>query len=148
MEFIDVKINPLPPAIPINIKVFIIFIRWDCYIWHVSFFFFLLIISYQTALWWASEKEPDCGAGIDWHCFIKDLDIKTHDDTLEFNEDKEKEHCETKKWKIGTPNKMLFILRIDISNLKHENRAGERARMLHSIYSIFELRYYYNNRAY
>ncbi|KAL2714276.1 EF-hand domain-containing family member C2 [Vespula squamosa] len=70
MEFIDIKVNPLPPAVPINIK---------------------------TALWWASEKEPDCGAGIDWHCFIKDLDIKTNDDTLEFNKAEEKENCQTKK---------------------------------------------------
>ncbi|KAF7391340.1 hypothetical protein HZH66_009820 [Vespula vulgaris] len=70
MKFIDVKVNPLPPATTINIK---------------------------TALWWASEKEPDCGAGIDWYCFIKDLDIKTNDDTLEFNKAEEKEICETKK---------------------------------------------------
>lgn len=30
---------------------------------------------FQTALWWASEKEPDCGAGINWCVFIKDLNI-------------------------------------------------------------------------
>ena len=30
---------------------------------------------FQTALWWASEKDPDCGAGIIWCDFIKDLGI-------------------------------------------------------------------------
>ncbi|CAK9822215.1 EF-hand domain-containing family member C2 [Anthophora retusa] len=49
LRFMNVKIDPLPPALPINIK---------------------------TALWWASEKEPDCGAGINWCAFIKDLNIK------------------------------------------------------------------------
>ncbi|XP_054011468.1 EF-hand domain-containing family member C2-like isoform X1 [Hylaeus anthracinus] len=49
LRFMNVKVDPLPPATPINIK---------------------------TALWWASEKEPDCGAGINWCAFIKDLDIK------------------------------------------------------------------------
>nr|XP_031833842.1 EF-hand domain-containing family member C2-like [Nomia melanderi] len=49
LRFMDVKIDPVPPIPPINIK---------------------------TALWWASEKEPDCGTGINWCDFIKDLDIK------------------------------------------------------------------------
>ncbi|XP_017882993.1 EF-hand domain-containing family member C2-like [Ceratina calcarata] len=49
LRFMNVKIDPLPPAPPINVK---------------------------TALWWASEREPDCGAGINWCHFIKDLDIK------------------------------------------------------------------------
>ncbi|KAG7202805.1 hypothetical protein KM043_009964 [Ampulex compressa] len=49
LQFINVKIDPVPPAVPINVK---------------------------TSLWWASEKEADCGAGIDWCAFIKDLDIK------------------------------------------------------------------------
>lgn len=49
LRFMNVKIDPLPPALPINIK---------------------------SALWWASEKQPDCGAGIIWCAFIKDLDIK------------------------------------------------------------------------
>lgn len=29
----------------------------------------------QTALWWASEKEPDCGEGINWCEFVKDLNM-------------------------------------------------------------------------
>ncbi|KZC10057.1 PREDICTED: EF-hand domain-containing family member C2-like [Dufourea novaeangliae] len=49
LRFMNVKIDPVPPTVPINIK---------------------------TALWWASEKEPDCGAGINWCAFIEDLDIK------------------------------------------------------------------------
>ncbi|XP_076666414.1 EF-hand domain-containing family member C2 [Andrena cerasifolii] len=53
LRFMNVKIDPLPPALPINIK---------------------------TALWWASEKEPDCGAGINWCAFIKDLDIKNEEE--------------------------------------------------------------------
>ncbi|KAK2575490.1 hypothetical protein KPH14_011217 [Odynerus spinipes] len=64
MEFIDVKIKPLPPAVPINVK---------------------------TALWWASEQEPDCGAGINWCSFVKDLDIKTDDEALRIDENKGKE---------------------------------------------------------
>ncbi|XP_071877283.1 EF-hand domain-containing family member C2 isoform X2 [Bombus fervidus] len=48
LKFINVKVDPPPPAPPINVK---------------------------TALWWASEKEPDCGAGINWCVFIKDLNI-------------------------------------------------------------------------
>ncbi|XP_076749581.1 EF-hand domain-containing family member C2 [Xylocopa sonorina] len=46
LKFMNVKIDSLPPAPPINIK---------------------------TALWWASEKEPDCGAGVNWCAFVKDL---------------------------------------------------------------------------
>ncbi|KAI4488135.1 hypothetical protein M0804_004983 [Polistes exclamans] len=65
LDFINVKIDPLPPAIPINVK---------------------------TALWWASEKEPDCGSGIDWHCFIKDLDIKTNDETLDIKVEQNNEN--------------------------------------------------------
>ncbi|XP_076235048.1 EF-hand domain-containing family member C2 [Calliopsis andreniformis] len=54
LRFMNVKIDPVPPVIPINIK---------------------------TALWWASEKDPDCGAGINWCAFIKDLDIKDEEET-------------------------------------------------------------------
>ncbi|XP_012275373.1 EF-hand domain-containing family member C2 [Orussus abietinus] len=49
LEVMNVKINPVTPVVPVNIK---------------------------TALWWASEKEPDCGAGIDWCAFLKDLNIE------------------------------------------------------------------------
>ncbi|XP_006618660.1 EF-hand domain-containing family member C2-like [Apis dorsata] len=49
LRFMNVKVDPLPPALPINIK---------------------------SALWWASEKQPDCGTGIIWCALIKDLDIK------------------------------------------------------------------------
>ncbi|KAK9294825.1 hypothetical protein QLX08_010689 [Tetragonisca angustula] len=48
LRFMNMKADPLPFAPPINIK---------------------------TALWWASEKDPDCGAGIIWCDFIKDLGI-------------------------------------------------------------------------
>ncbi|XP_043250986.1 EF-hand domain-containing family member C2-like [Colletes gigas] len=53
LRFMNVKVDPLPPASPINIK---------------------------TALWWASEVEPDCGTGINWCAFVKDLDIKDEED--------------------------------------------------------------------
>ncbi|XP_076290221.1 EF-hand domain-containing family member C2 [Lasioglossum baleicum] len=53
LQFMNVKIDPVPALVPINVK---------------------------TALWWASEKEPDCGAGINWRAFIKDLDIKSKDE--------------------------------------------------------------------
>lgn len=36
-------------------------------------------------LWWASEKEPDCGAGINLCTFIKDLDIKDEEDDPDKN---------------------------------------------------------------
>ncbi|XP_012262352.2 EF-hand domain-containing family member C2-like [Athalia rosae] len=52
LQFIDVKQNPVMPTPPINVK---------------------------SALWWASEKEPDCGAGVDWCRFLADLDIKEED---------------------------------------------------------------------
>lgn len=41
----------------------------------------------QTALWWASEKEPDCGEGINWCEFIKDLDIKAEENATENDKD-------------------------------------------------------------
>ncbi|KAL6444614.1 hypothetical protein ACFW04_002016 [Cataglyphis niger] len=56
LQFMNVKIDPLPPAAPVNVK---------------------------TALWWASEKEPDCGEGINWCEFIKDLDIQAEEDATE-----------------------------------------------------------------
>lgn len=40
----------------------------------------------QTALWWASEKEPDCGEGINWCEFIKDLDIQAEENATENND--------------------------------------------------------------
>ncbi|XP_046604333.1 EF-hand domain-containing family member C2-like [Neodiprion virginianus] len=52
LQFINVKINPVVPTPPINIK---------------------------SDLWWASEKEPDCGAGIDWCQFLKELGIQEED---------------------------------------------------------------------
>ncbi|CAL7948730.1 unnamed protein product [Xylocopa violacea] len=58
LKFMNVKIDSLPPAPPINIK---------------------------TALWWASEKEPDCGAGVDWCVFIKDLRINGEETNPEEN---------------------------------------------------------------
>ncbi|XP_078033235.1 EF-hand domain-containing family member C2 [Augochlora pura] len=57
LQFMNVKINPVPAQPPINVK---------------------------TALWWASEKEPECGAGINWRALVNDLDIK--DDDGEFDE--------------------------------------------------------------
>jgi len=41
----------------------------------------------QTALWWASEKEPDCGEGINWCEFIKDLNVKTEGNAAENDKD-------------------------------------------------------------
>lgn len=38
---------------------------------------------FQTALWWASEKEPDCGTGIDWRAFLKDLDLNEEESIKE-----------------------------------------------------------------
>ncbi|XP_012535562.1 EF-hand domain-containing family member C2 [Monomorium pharaonis] len=58
LQFMNVKIDPLPPAEPVNVK---------------------------TALWWASEREPDCGGGINWCEFIKDLDIRAEEDAAENN---------------------------------------------------------------
>jgi len=43
----------------------------------------------QTALWWASEKEPDCGEGINWYEFIKDLNIKPEENVIENNSNEE-----------------------------------------------------------
>ncbi|XP_020289253.1 EF-hand domain-containing family member C2-like isoform X2 [Pseudomyrmex gracilis] len=68
LQFMNVKIDPLPPAEPINIK---------------------------TALWWASEKEPDCGCGINWCEFLKDLGIKEEDDATEDCKDSETQHATT-----------------------------------------------------
>ncbi|XP_018364525.1 PREDICTED: EF-hand domain-containing family member C2-like [Trachymyrmex cornetzi] len=62
LRFMNVKIDPLPPTAPVNVK---------------------------TALWWASEREPDCGAGINWYEFIKDLDIKTEENVIENNSNAE-----------------------------------------------------------
>ncbi|XP_032679728.1 EF-hand domain-containing family member C2-like [Odontomachus brunneus] len=62
LQFMNVKIDPLPPITPVNIK---------------------------TALWWASEEEPDCGAGINWCEFVKDLDIGAEDSTVERGENVE-----------------------------------------------------------
>jgi len=45
----------------------------------------------QTALWWASEKEPDCGGGINWCEFIKDLDIRVEENVPENNSNVETE---------------------------------------------------------
>ncbi|XP_076379277.1 EF-hand domain-containing family member C2 [Megalopta genalis] len=56
LQFMNVKINPVPALPPINVK---------------------------TALWWASEKEPECGAGINWCAFMKDLDINDNDGELD-----------------------------------------------------------------
>ncbi|XP_011881630.1 PREDICTED: EF-hand domain-containing family member C2-like isoform X3 [Vollenhovia emeryi] len=56
LRFVNVKIEPLPPAAPVNVK---------------------------TALWWASEREPDCGGGINWREFIKDLNIMTEEDAVD-----------------------------------------------------------------
>ncbi|XP_050466655.1 EF-hand domain-containing family member C2-like [Cataglyphis hispanica] len=56
LQFMNVKIDPLPPAAPVNVK---------------------------TALWWASEKEPDCGEGINWCEFIKDLDIQAEENATQ-----------------------------------------------------------------
>ncbi|EZA50209.1 EF-hand domain-containing family member C2 [Ooceraea biroi] len=50
LRFLNVTIDPLPPATPVNVK---------------------------TALWWASEEQPDCGSGINWCDFMNDLDIHT-----------------------------------------------------------------------
>ncbi|XP_076165336.1 EF-hand domain-containing family member C2 [Ptiloglossa arizonensis] len=58
LRFMNIKVDPLPPAPPINIKM---------------------------ELWWASEKEPDCGAGINLCTFIKDLDIKDEEDDPDKN---------------------------------------------------------------
>nr|XP_012216880.1 PREDICTED: EF-hand domain-containing family member C2-like [Linepithema humile] len=49
LKFVNVKIDPLPPAAPANIK---------------------------TALWWAYGKESDYGDEINWCEFTKDMDIK------------------------------------------------------------------------
>ncbi|GAB1869468.1 EF-hand domain-containing family member C2 [Camponotus japonicus] len=62
LQFMNVKIDPLPPAAPVNVK---------------------------TALWWASEKEPDCGEGINWCEFIKDLNVKTEGNAAENDKDVE-----------------------------------------------------------
>lgn len=43
----------------------------------------------QTALWWASEEEPDCGAGINWCEFAKDLDIGAEENATEWGENVE-----------------------------------------------------------
>ncbi|KAL6255776.1 hypothetical protein P5V15_013019 [Pogonomyrmex californicus] len=64
LQFMNVKIDPLPPAEPVNVK---------------------------TALWWASEKEPDCGEGINWCDFIKDLDIKAEENVVKDNSNTETE---------------------------------------------------------
>ncbi|EFN89884.1 EF-hand domain-containing family member C2 [Harpegnathos saltator] len=62
LQFMNVKVNPLPLIAPVNIK---------------------------TALWWASEKEPDCGAGINWCEFVKDLDITAEANATERGENVE-----------------------------------------------------------
>ncbi|XP_046141225.1 EF-hand domain-containing family member C2-like [Osmia bicornis bicornis] len=49
LKFMNTKIDPVPPVEPINIK---------------------------SALWWASEKEPDTLVTINWCAFLKELDIK------------------------------------------------------------------------
>ncbi|KAL0121274.1 hypothetical protein PUN28_008737 [Cardiocondyla obscurior] len=65
LRFMNVKIDPLPPAEPVNVK---------------------------TALWWASEKEPDCGGGINWCKFIEDLDLKAEENNGNAETDLEPGH--------------------------------------------------------
>ncbi|XP_051167198.1 EF-hand domain-containing family member C2-like [Leptopilina boulardi] len=48
LKFLNVKINPMTPVAPVNIK---------------------------TALWWTSEKEIECGAKIEFPAFIEDLNL-------------------------------------------------------------------------
>ncbi|XP_024947143.1 EF-hand domain-containing family member C2 isoform X2 [Cephus cinctus] len=57
LRFMNTKIDPVTPVLPVNVK---------------------------TALWWASEKEPDCGAGMDWCTFLKDLDLKDDENDESF----------------------------------------------------------------
>ncbi|XP_011689860.1 PREDICTED: EF-hand domain-containing family member C2-like isoform X2 [Wasmannia auropunctata] len=57
LRFMNVKIDPMPPTEPVNVKM---------------------------ELWWASEREPDCG-GINWCEFIKDLDIRAEENAAENN---------------------------------------------------------------
>ncbi|OAD54554.1 EF-hand domain-containing family member C2 [Eufriesea mexicana] len=52
LKFMNMKIDPLPPAVPINVK---------------------------AVLWWASEEGPDYGNTINWCAFIKDLGISSEE---------------------------------------------------------------------
>ncbi|XP_033227774.1 EF-hand domain-containing family member C2-like [Belonocnema kinseyi] len=48
LQFLNVKINPVTPLPPVNVK---------------------------SALWWASENESTCGAVVDLSAFLKDLNL-------------------------------------------------------------------------
>ncbi|XP_043275434.1 EF-hand domain-containing family member C2-like [Venturia canescens] len=52
LQFMDTTINPITPMQSVSVK---------------------------TSLWWASEKDPNRGAGLDWCSFLNDLDIKEND---------------------------------------------------------------------
>ncbi|XP_043475063.1 EF-hand domain-containing family member C2 [Leptopilina heterotoma] len=55
LQFLNVKINPVNPVVPVNVK---------------------------TVLWWTSEKEIDCGTEVELPAFIEDLNLEEKENPI------------------------------------------------------------------
>lgn len=85
LQFMDTTKNPIDPMESVSVKVSIINrdnfnLNSNIFPQKINRHFCKRSATFfQTSLWWASEKDPNRGAGLDWCSFLKDLDINEDD---------------------------------------------------------------------